>query len=132
MVGACRSADRARSRSLGIPGGGYSRVKTELLQELTDRADATLGMPPAPGREKGTTLFGSGASGLLMWSIRLMASPSHARRHRPRRKQTLRRPEPRKARIREDLSARFTRKPSACGLNLCDLGVLVTGSLSDR
>lgn len=36
----------------GVPAGGYSRAKTELVQELTDRARAELGLPPVPVWEK--------------------------------------------------------------------------------
>ena len=37
----------------GTPARDYSRAKTALVQELTDRARAERGLPPEPMWEKG-------------------------------------------------------------------------------
>jgi hypothetical protein len=53
MVARARHAPAIAALEAGIPdagagGGDYTRAKTELIQELTDRARAERGLPPAP------------------------------------------------------------------------------------
>lgn len=48
-----RYADLKRALAgAGVPAGRYSRAKTVLIQELTDKARAARGLPPAPVWEK--------------------------------------------------------------------------------
>ena len=39
---------KRRLAALHDNGGDYTRAKTELIQELTDKAGAERGLPPAP------------------------------------------------------------------------------------
>lgn len=53
---AARYADlKRRIAATGIAAGGYAAAKTVLIQELTDRARAELGLAPVPVWEKGTS-----------------------------------------------------------------------------